>query len=94
LAALDAKVRAQLRDQIRRIQLEVGTTTLFVTHDQEEALAPRSLGTNDGLASLHRELAANVPFLGADSGRAGAVTDRNVVLRMAPPFALDRATAR
>jgi putative spermidine/putrescine transport system ATP-binding protein len=32
-------VRAQLRDEIRRIQLEVGTTTLFVTHDQEEALA-------------------------------------------------------
>ena len=30
---------AQLRDEIRRIQLEVGITTLFVTHDQEEALA-------------------------------------------------------
>jgi putative spermidine/putrescine transport system ATP-binding protein len=29
----------QLRDEIRRIQTEVGTTTLFVTHDQEEALA-------------------------------------------------------
>src|SRR4030081_2136219 len=39
LSALDAKVRARLRDEIRRIQLEVGTTTLFVTHDQEEALA-------------------------------------------------------
>jgi len=39
LSALDAKVRAQLRDQIRKIQLEVGITTLFVTHDQEEALA-------------------------------------------------------
>ncbi|MCH4210121.1 MAG: ABC transporter ATP-binding protein [Bifidobacterium sp.] len=39
LSALDAKVRVQLRDEIRRIQLETGTTTLFVTHDQEEALA-------------------------------------------------------
>src|SRR6476646_3546207 len=39
LSALDAKVRAQLRDEIRRVQVEVGTTTLFVTHDQEEALA-------------------------------------------------------
>lgn len=39
LSALDAKVRAQLRDEIRRVQLEIGTTTLFVTHDQEEALA-------------------------------------------------------
>lgn len=38
LSALDARVRSQLRDEIRRIQSEVGTTTLFVTHDQEEAL--------------------------------------------------------
>jgi putative spermidine/putrescine transport system ATP-binding protein len=39
LSALDAKVRVQLREEIRRVQLDVGTTTLFVTHDQEEALA-------------------------------------------------------
>jgi putative spermidine/putrescine transport system ATP-binding protein len=39
LSALDARVRARLRDEIRRVQLDVGTTTLFVTHDQEEALA-------------------------------------------------------
>jgi putative spermidine/putrescine transport system ATP-binding protein len=39
LSALDAKVRVQLRDEIKRIQTEVGTTTLFVTHDQEEALS-------------------------------------------------------
>jgi putative spermidine/putrescine transport system ATP-binding protein len=39
LSALDAKVRTQLREEIRRVQLEVGTTTLFVTRDQEEALA-------------------------------------------------------
>ena len=39
LSALDAKVRATLRDEIRRIQTELGMTTLFVTHDQEEALA-------------------------------------------------------
>ncbi len=38
LSALDAKVRSSLRDEIRRIQTELGTTTLFVTHDQEEAL--------------------------------------------------------
>jgi len=39
LSALDAKVRSTLRDEIRRIQTELKTTTLFVTHDQEEALA-------------------------------------------------------
>ena len=39
LSALDAKVRVQLREQIRGIQTELGITTVFVTHDQEEALA-------------------------------------------------------
>ncbi|MDO9398695.1 MAG: ABC transporter ATP-binding protein [Herbiconiux sp.] len=39
LSALDARVRVQLRDEIRRIQQDFGITTLFVTHDQEEALA-------------------------------------------------------
>ena len=38
LSALDAKVRLSLRDEIRRIQTELGITTLLVTHDQEEAL--------------------------------------------------------
>lgn len=57
LSALDAKVRVQLRDEIRRIQTEIGTTTLFVTHDQEEALAVAdrvgvmSVGTLEQLAS-------------------------------------------
>lgn len=39
LSALDAKVRSTLRDEIRRIQRESGTTTVFVTHDQDEALS-------------------------------------------------------
>ncbi|WP_157156802.1 MULTISPECIES: ABC transporter ATP-binding protein [unclassified Diaminobutyricimonas] len=39
LSALDAKVRVQLRDEIKRIQSELQITTVFVTHDQEEALA-------------------------------------------------------
>jgi putative spermidine/putrescine transport system ATP-binding protein len=39
LSALDARVRRQLREEIRRIQIMVGITTVFVTHDQEEALA-------------------------------------------------------
>jgi len=39
LSALDAKVRLQLREQIRALQQRLGTTTLFVTHDQEEALS-------------------------------------------------------
>ncbi|MBS7661386.1 ABC transporter ATP-binding protein [Pseudomonas lalucatii] len=38
LSALDARIRKHLREQIRGIQQELGLTTLFVTHDQEEAL--------------------------------------------------------
>lgn len=38
LSALDAKVRVQLRDEIRRIQQDRGIATLMVTHDQEEAI--------------------------------------------------------
>ncbi|MDN5728540.1 ABC transporter ATP-binding protein [Corynebacterium casei] len=38
LSALDAAVRGNLRDEIRRVQQELGTTTLFITHDQSEAL--------------------------------------------------------
>ena len=39
LSALDVLVRSHLRDEIRRVQQEVGTTTVYVTHDQSEALA-------------------------------------------------------
>ncbi|GAA3470365.1 ABC transporter ATP-binding protein [Nonomuraea roseola] len=39
LSALDAKVRVSLREEIRRLQLDLGITTIFVTHDQEEALS-------------------------------------------------------
>ncbi|MEU7693572.1 ABC transporter ATP-binding protein [Microbispora hainanensis] len=39
LSALDAKVRVTLREEIRRLQLSLGITTIFVTHDQEEALS-------------------------------------------------------
>jgi putative spermidine/putrescine transport system ATP-binding protein len=51
LSALDAKVRRQLREEIRRIQIMVGITTLFVTHDQEEALA---MGDRVGVMSSGR----------------------------------------
>ena len=39
LSALDAKVRVSLREEIRQIQKDLGITTIFVTHDQEEALS-------------------------------------------------------
>ncbi len=39
LSNLDAKLRRQVREDIRELQLKLGVTTIYVTHDQEEALA-------------------------------------------------------
>ena len=52
LSALDAKIRVSLREEIRALQRTLGITTIFVTHDQEEALSmsDRVVVMNDGLA--------------------------------------------
>ena len=52
LSALDAKVRVSLRNEIREIQREMGITTIFVTHDQEEAMSvsDRIVVMNGGIA--------------------------------------------
>ncbi len=52
LSALDAKVRVSLRSEIRAIQRDLGITTIFVTHDQEEALSisDRLVVMNAGIA--------------------------------------------
>ncbi len=51
LSNLDAKLRTQTRGEIRRIQQEIGTTTVYVTHDQVEAMTmgDRIAVLNDGL---------------------------------------------
>lgn len=52
LSALDAKIRVSLRQEIRSIQRQLGITTIFVTHDQEEALSisDRIVVMNTGVA--------------------------------------------
>ncbi|MBD3763577.1 MAG: ABC transporter ATP-binding protein [Rhodobacterales bacterium] len=52
LSALDAKVRVSLRSEIRAIQRDLGITTIFVTHDQEEAMSisDRIVVMNGGIA--------------------------------------------
>jgi metallophosphoesterase (TIGR03767 family) len=61
--------------------------------DHDTPVAPGPLLTAADLASLHRELAANMPLIGVDSGRPGLANDRNAELRMPAPFPLDRAAA-
>ncbi|NYT64509.1 ABC transporter ATP-binding protein [Alcaligenaceae bacterium] len=48
LSNLDAKLRVEVRDDIRLLQRQLGLTTIFVTHDQEEALA-----ISDRMAIMH-----------------------------------------
>ncbi|MCE1236781.1 MAG: ABC transporter ATP-binding protein [Hyphomicrobiales bacterium] len=59
LSALDAKIRVSLREEIRALQKELGITTIFVTHDQEEALS-----MSDRVVVMHEGKAAQVgsPF--------------------------------
>jgi putative spermidine/putrescine transport system ATP-binding protein len=59
LSALDAKIRVSLREEIRAIQRELGITTIFVTHDQEEALS-----MSDRVVVMHQGVADQVgtPF--------------------------------
>lgn len=59
LSALDAKIRVSLRNEIREIQQRLGITTIFVTHDQEEALS-----MSDRIVVMHNGMAEQVgaPF--------------------------------
>ena len=59
LSALDAKIRVALREEIKAIQRKLGITTIFVTHDQEEALS-----ISDRIVVMHQGIADQVgtPF--------------------------------
>lgn len=59
LSALDAKIRIELRSEIRRIQQELKLTTIYVTHDQEEAL---SLSDRIVVMNLGRIEQVGTPF--------------------------------
>jgi putative spermidine/putrescine transport system ATP-binding protein len=59
LSALDAKIRVSLREEMRAIQQRLGITTIFVTHDQEEALS-----ISDRVVVMHKGIADQIgtPF--------------------------------
>ncbi|MFN8504266.1 ATP-binding cassette domain-containing protein [Kouleothrix sp.] len=89
--ALDAKIRVELRRNLRRIQREIGTTTIFVTHDQEEAF---ELGDRLGVMNVGRLLEVGPPeelyqhpqtefvatFLGTANLLVGRCTDDGVLV--------------
>jgi spermidine/putrescine transport system ATP-binding protein len=86
LAALDRKLRHQLQDELKALQARVGTTFVFVTHDQEEALklSDRIALMRDGLveqADTPGELFRNpgsrwaASFMGSANWLAGRLVD-------------------
>lgn len=90
LSALDAEVRVALRGEIRRIQSNLGITTVYVTHDQEEALSISDLVVvmNNGLIEqigtpqdIYRRPGTRfvATFIGTANEFYGVVTENGVV---------------
>ncbi len=102
LSNLDAKLRVEMREEIRRIQREAKITTVFVTHDQEEAssIADRVVLLKDGVLQQEdtaRGLYENpvnlfaADFLGAPplNKLRGVIRDGRILLEGGVPVALD-----
>ncbi len=103
LSNLDAKLRLEMRDAIREIQKQIGITTVYVTHDQEEALA-----ISDRIAVMNRgdiqqiEIPENIysrpyntfvaDFIGHSNHIIGNVTGRKgstAVIRLQPGLTIE-----
>lgn len=104
LSALDARIRAELRAEIRAIQQQLGITTIYVTHDQEEALALadrvavmnagqiEQIGTPSEI--YHQPRTAFVAsFVGALNVLLGVVSSRDTILVEGCPIRVARLPA-
>ena len=94
LSNLDAKLRLEMRAEIRRIHDAIGSTTIYVTHDQDEALSMadrivvmqegsiRQTGSPEGLYEqpLHADVAEFMGFRTRIAGRVTAVEGARVVV--------------
>ena len=104
-SALDAQVRVQLREEIRRIQTELGITALYVTHDQEEALSisdrvavmargrPEQIGVP---AEIYREPATPfvAEFVGTTNRFEATVVEGSAVLHEGNGLSVTAANGR
>nr|MCU0493824.1 ABC transporter ATP-binding protein [Chloroflexaceae bacterium] len=91
LSALDAKIRISLRQEIRAIQRELGITTIYVTHDQEEAL---SLSDRIVVMSRGRIEQIGTPFEIYNFPRTRFVASFVGTLNMLPADVVDGAAGR
>lgn len=96
MSALDAQIRKRLRDELKRLQRDVGFTAIFVTHDQEEALI---LGDKIAVMQAGRFAQVGTPVdiynRPASRGVAGFIGDFNVLepADIAAVFGCDSASA-
>ncbi len=98
LSNLDAKLRLEMRAEIRRIHTTLGATTIYVTHDQEEALslADRIVVLKDGVirqvgtpaelfaSPTHRDTAEFMGFRNAIQGTIESIEGDHAILRAGP----------
>ena len=100
LSNLDARLRAEVREEIVRVQRRLAITTLFVTHDQEEALSMSDrvvvMARGEAVeAAPPRELSErpqrlfSASFLGSRSVLAGQVRNGRFILEGLPDLALE-----
>ncbi|MFC6931202.1 ABC transporter ATP-binding protein [Actinomadura yumaensis] len=98
LSNLDAKLRAVMRTEIRNLHREIGTTSVYVTHDQEEAmvLSDRIIVMDEGRVQqcgTPREVYSRprnrfvADFVGFENIVSGTVTDRSPTSSPSPPTA-------
>ncbi|MCX6046161.1 MAG: ABC transporter ATP-binding protein [Chloroflexi bacterium] len=89
LSALDAKIRVSLRNEIRAIQRQLGITTIYVTHDQEEALS-----LSDRVVVMNHSLIEQVgtPFEIYNFPKTAFVASFVGTLNSLPAEVLDAAT--
>ena len=102
LSNLDAKLRVDMRSVIRRIQKDVGITTVYVTHDQEEAMAIsdfiavmkdgkiQHLGTAKEIYRRPQNIFV-AGFIGRSNLLPGCIKDKQVLLNGTPVMKLDAA---
>jgi putative spermidine/putrescine transport system ATP-binding protein len=91
LSALDAKIRVALRHEIRQIQRQLGITTVYVTHDQEEAL---ELSDRIVVMSEGRMEQVGTPFEIYNFPKTGFVASFVGTLNAVPARIVDAATGR
>ena len=102
LSNLDAKLRVDMRSVIRKIQKDVGITTVYVTHDQEEAMAIsdfiavmkdgkiQHLGTAKDIYRRPQNIFV-AGFIGRSNLLPGRIKDKQVLLNGTPVMKLDAA---